>query len=138
MISNTIDDDPGTKRYVVDTEADIIAILRILASENVLLTIFQEGNTQLASTRILEVNLEFKDVILEAVSDPSLADSLCNTEEFHVYGNQQQVRIEFKLQRARQMLFQGKPALRARVPLSLVGVERRENYRAKTQTVYFP
>ncbi len=132
MIPTTIGDDPGTKRYIVDTEADIIAILRILASENVPLTIFQEGNTQLASTRILEVNLEFKDVILEAVSDPSLADGLCNTDELHVYANQQQVKIEFKLQRARQMQFQGKPALRVRVPLSLVGMERRENYRAKT------
>ncbi len=135
MNSATVANDTGARQYFLDEEADIIAILRILASEHVPLTIYHEGNTQLASTHILAVNPEFKDVILDAVPGLTLADGLCNASELHVRAYQQQIKIEFKLQRARHMLFQGKPALRVLVPPSLTGMERRENYRTETEAL---
>ena len=61
MNSATVANDTGARQYFLDEEADIIAILRILASEHVPLNIYHAGNTQLTSTHILAVNPEFKD-----------------------------------------------------------------------------
>jgi c-di-GMP-binding flagellar brake protein YcgR len=132
MSSAPVANDPAARQYFVDTESDIIAILQILANENVPLMLSAEGNPQRASTRILTVDSESRYVVLDTVPDPALARSLCNTDEIEVHAYQQQVEIQFELKRATTILFQDKPALRADLPRSLIGTNRRASFRAKT------
>ncbi len=124
--------DDTAKQYYVDTKDDIVAILRILATENVPLTVFYEGHQKFVMTHIVAVEAELEEVVLDAGSDMRLADAVCAADTLEIQAYQKQIKIQFKTWRASQTLFQNRPALRIHLPAALVGLERRENYRAKT------
>jgi flagellar brake protein len=122
-------DSADSAKYLVHSRYEIIALLRAIIDCRALVTVyFNQGRDSLV-TNLLSVNPDFEEVVFDIGSQADANRRLLGSNALTVVTFVDHVKIQFSTQRAEQTAFEGKPALRLRLPQSLLRLQRREHYR---------
>jgi flagellar brake protein len=129
--SHVTHDGDGDDQYKVTSRIEIISILRALAADRVLVTVFYEGLEHFVLTRILAINPDFEEVVFDGVSNPAARMALRSAVGVKVHAFHHQIKIIFDADHAELTLHDDLPAFRMRLPSAVIRLQRRSDYRAK-------
>lgn len=122
----------NAEQYRVGTRVEIISILRALAADNVLATVYYDGRERFILSRILAVNPEFEEVIIDCGKDARANQEMRLSAEIVVEAYHHQIKIIFTVQHVELTVFEDRPAFRMRLPSTVLRLQRRSDYRARS------
>jgi c-di-GMP-binding flagellar brake protein YcgR len=135
-------DSPALEPFMVYARVEILAMLRQLLEQGVLVTAYcgpadgggarSPGSDGFAVTVLLAVNPEFEEAVFDNASDARAQRRLLAAERLTFVAFIHQVKVQFSTHRAEPTLFEGRPAFRVRVPDALLRLQRREAFRVRT------
>lgn len=120
------------ERYQVNSRLEIVALLRAVAESHVAVTVYFNQGADFIVTNVLDVNPEFEELILDLGADESANRRLLKAARLTVVTFLDHIRLQFQAQRAEQTLHEQLPALRIRLPDSLLRLQRRNHFRIRT------
>lgn len=126
------------EQYRVVARPEVISILRSLAADSVLATVYYSGREQFILSRVLAVNPEFEEVVIDCGKSQAESRALCLSAEITVEAFHQQIKIVFGAQHVELTTFENRPAFRMRLPKSLLRLQRRSDYRARAPVLASP
>jgi flagellar brake protein len=135
MDMTPLPDRPENEQYQLYSRAEIIALLRELAANHTLVTIYYDGTAQFVLTTILAVNPEFEELVLDTSANPRDTEALIRSGELTVVGLLDHVKVQFSATHVERFMFEGGDALRIRLPDSMLRLQRRNFYRIATPVV---
>jgi flagellar brake protein len=119
-------------RYLVHSRFEIVAVLRDALLHRALVTVsFAQGRESIVSA-FLQINPEFEEVVFDFGADETANRKLIGANSLQFTTFVHNVKIQFSTQAAEATMFEGKPAVRVRLPESLLKLQRREDYRVPT------
>jgi flagellar brake protein len=119
-------------QYMIHSRSEILGILRDIILRRALVTISYGSGSESIVSALLSVNPDFEEVVLDFGADNDANNRLLARNTLTVTTYVDHVKIQFSVQRAEQTMFSGRPALRVRLPSSLMRLQRREYYRIAT------
>ena len=123
--------DEDLERYLVYDHLEIVATLRRLAAAREPQSVHWDGNDSFALTALLAINPDFQELVLDCLGDARANHRLLASEELSVVATMDGVKIQFSAPRAEATVFEGRPALRVRLPDFMLRLQRRETYRVR-------
>ncbi|MBC7623985.1 MAG: flagellar brake protein [Aeromicrobium sp.] len=119
------------EQFRVTSRAEVITILRALAADNVLVTVFFGGPDNFAVTRLLAVNPQYEEIIFDGVSNAASKNAMRYATSLSVHAFHKHIKVTFDSLDVEPTLFENQPAFRMRLPSSVIRLQRRSDYRAK-------
>lgn len=129
------DAQPELESFRIYSRVEILALLRELVAKRSRVTVNFAGGNRFIVTSLLCANPEFEELIIDCGSDAEANRQLLRADALHFMTVLDQIRIEFTAFHAEPTIFEGLPALRVRMPDSVVRLQRREYYRVLTSLV---
>lgn len=120
------------ERYRMEGRTDILALLRSLATDRVLIGLSADGGDTLMLSRTLAVDAAADALVIEPASRPGENSRLIESPCVLVDASHQGVRISFETGPAIAALHEGRSALRLPLPHTVLRLQRRSDYRART------
>lgn len=117
------------ERYQVHSRTEILAILRVIKENKPLVTFNFNQGRDFILTCLLEINPEFEELVFDYGRDEQKNEALLAAERITIITENDQIKIQFRVQRVEHTIFEGKPAFRIRLPRMLVRLQRREFFR---------
>jgi len=119
--------DDAYTRYLLENPNEIMYVLRDLAAENDKITVyFNEGKDFLLTTIIA---LDDEGIVFDFGSSQDMNRRAVEARKFHCVASQNKVRVQFQVGRLTKIDYEGSPAFRSPLPVSLLRLQRREFYR---------
>ena len=116
-------------KYLVHSRQEIIQILRSIMRQNEIVTgYFNQGQAFFLSA-VLDVDSDSGQLILDCGPDPETNRRALASSKIIYVTNQNRIKIQFSASTLEQIEFQGRPAFRTQLPLTLLKLQRREYYR---------
>jgi c-di-GMP-binding flagellar brake protein YcgR len=98
------------------------------------LTTLTFGNSDgFVLTNIIDIDLKYREVIFDYGTDQTSNRCALNADKFNVFTLLNRVEIQFVCHDIEKIKFQGRNAFRARIPESLLRLQKREHYRIDLQ-----
>ena len=119
------------EKFRVTSRAEVIAILRALAADNVLVTVFFGGPDNFVVTRLLAVNPQYEEIIFDGISNAASKNAMRFAPALSVHAFHKHIKVTFDSKDVEPTLFENQPAFRMRLPASVIRLQRRSDYRAK-------
>jgi c-di-GMP-binding flagellar brake protein YcgR len=129
--------DAGNEAYLIHNRAEIIALLRSLARERALVSAYHGPGGSFLLTSVLAVNPEFEEIILDVGPDNNAA-AHPRDSPITVVGFLDGVKLQFQADHVEDTQWEGSPALRVRVPRTVLRLQRRDAYRVRTSVLRPP
>jgi len=126
------------EQYLVYSRVDILANLRVLIDRHVLVTVYFNQGTSFVVTRFLGINPEFEELIFDLAPDIRTNEKLQASDGLMIVAFLDNIKVQFAVNRAELTMFQGTPAFRVRTPRSILRLQRRGAFRARTQLTQSP
>lgn len=123
---------PGTDElepYRIDSRREIIVLLRSLALRCQLLHMNFNGNAESLVTAILAVHESDGSLIVSGSFASTGSQSIAGSGPIEFETVHDHVRVMFSVDRAEICEYRNHPALRMALPVSLIRLQRRENFR---------
>ncbi|HXC37910.1 MAG TPA: flagellar brake protein [Burkholderiales bacterium] len=124
-------DSPELEKYQIYSRTEILGLLRELIERHVLLTIYFNGGSNFIVTNLLRVNPDFEELVFDCGADDATNRALLRASRFTVVSFLNHVKIQFSGHGIEETAFEGTPALRMRLPESLLRFQRREYFRTR-------
>jgi c-di-GMP-binding flagellar brake protein YcgR len=118
--------------YEVESRREIVALLRQIGEKNQLIRMLVKGEADVCVTTILDVDPDTDTIVLDRSIERDQNDRIVAAGRVRCETSLDKIRILFSADGLRPTLFEGKPALRADLPPSLIRLQRREYYRMET------
>ena len=118
--------------YEVDSRREIVALLRQSGEKHQLVRMLVKGEADVCITAILDVDPDTNSIVLDRSVERLQNERILAAGLVHCETSVDKIRILFTAENLRPTLHQGKDALRADIPPSLVRLQRREYYRMET------
>jgi len=131
-------EDDEHAQFRVSSRIEVIAILRALAADNVLVTVFYGGPDQFIVTRLLAVNPQFEEIIFDGVSNATENNAVRYAIDLSVHAFHNHIKITFDSKFAEPTFFEEQAAFRMRLPESVIRLQRRASYRATAPVLSAP
>ncbi|HXF45769.1 MAG TPA: flagellar brake protein [Burkholderiaceae bacterium] len=122
---------PELERFQMYSQVEIVALLRQLRDEGVLVTAYFDGEPGFAVTVVLDVNADFEEVIFDAAAEPIAHKRLLASKHIVFVGFLDHVKVQFIARLAEATLHDGRPAFRVRLPEQLLRLQRRDFFRVR-------
>jgi flagellar brake protein len=126
---------PDLSQFMIHSRVEMIGILRDVLKRRSLVSIAYGLSNESIVSALLSVNPEFEEVVLDFGSDNAANQRLLQAKSLTVTTFVEHVKIQFSVQRVETTTFEGRPAIRVRLPQSLMRLQRREHYRIATPLV---
>ncbi len=124
--------DDGAEQYRVNTRPEILAILRALVTDKVMVTVYFVGREQMLKSRILAVNPQFEELIIDCGLNGRANNEMVQSAEISIEAYHHQIKIIFDVEHVQLTIFDSSPAFRMRLPNTLLRLQRRNDYRARS------
>jgi c-di-GMP-binding flagellar brake protein YcgR len=124
--------DDGDERFTVREPAEIAFVLKKVMQNSQLVTAYLDGGSDFALTAVLAVRPEAADVILDRSPDSAAFKRFLAARKVLLVTSHDQVKVKFSARDIKEVLYQGRPAVRIPMPHWLVRIQRREHYRIAT------
>ncbi len=121
--------------YRIHSRVEVLMLLRELSAQRAKVTLHFDGGSRFNVTSLLAVNPEFEELVFDCGSDAEANGQLLRASTLTFVTFLDQIRIQFSAHRAEPTIHGGLPALRVRMPDSVVRLQRREYYRVATPLV---
>jgi c-di-GMP-binding flagellar brake protein YcgR len=118
--------------YEVGSRREVLALLRNISDKKQLVRMAVQDSADVAVTAILEVDGDADTVLLDRPADQEQVQRLLAGTTLSFETSLDKIRIFFSADRVQPALHQGQPALKMRVPASVIRLQRREFYRMPT------
>ena len=118
--------------YEVASRREIVALLRQLADKNQLIRMLVHGEADVCLTTILEVDVDNQRIVLDRSINREQNARIVAAQQVGCETTLDKIRILFKLGGLRDATFEGRAALAADLPATLIRLQRREYYRMET------
>lgn len=123
-------------RYAVQDRRQILQLLHALIEKRVLLT--AQVDTGASFLTVALATPEGTAVVLDAAGDAASARQVAAASELVCMGRLDNVRVQFSLQTPACIEYDGRPAIRAAVPDSVLRLQRRDSFRLQTPRTAAP
>ena len=125
-------DSPANEPYLTYSRREILAILQDVIDRRCLITLyFNQGDDHVVTT-LLHLNPEFEELVFDGAMREDLNAKVVQSRRMTFVSFVDQIKIQFHSQLAEMTVFEGKPALRIRVPDSVMRLQRRDAFRVNT------
>ena len=118
--------------FEVGSRREIVALLRGIAEKKQMVRVAAQAGANVAMTSVLLVDGDADTVLLDRPADPEQVQRLLASTTLSFETSLDKIRIFFGAERLQPALHDGQPALKMRVPASLIRLQRREFYRMPT------
>jgi len=126
------------EQFCITSRADVVAILRALAADSVLVTVFFGGSDNFVVTRLLAVNPQYEELIFDGIANAASKIAMCCAPTLYVHAFHNHIKVTFDSTDVEPTLFENQPAFRMRLPASVIRLQRRSDYRAKAPVLAAP
>ncbi|WIM06716.1 MAG: flagellar brake protein [Candidatus Nitricoxidivorans perseverans] len=117
-------------QYLLHAQSEIVFILRALIASGDRVTVyFNEGKDFLLTALIA---IDDDGIVLDYGSGAEMNRRALAAEKLFCITTHDKVRVQFQLRGVRQIEYEGRPAFRAKLPDTLLRLQRREYYRLTT------
>ncbi|BDT60564.1 flagellar brake protein YcgR [Massilia varians] len=118
--------------YEVSSRREIVALLRRSGEKHQLVRMLVKGEADVCITAVLDVDPDTNSIVLDRSVERLQNERILEAGTVHCETSLDKIRILFSVENLRYTLHQGKDALRADLPSSLIRLQRREYYRMET------
>lgn len=115
-------------RFLVHDRFEIISILRRLQASRQQVTLNIEGHG-FVLTVLLAVNPDYEEIVFDCGRDPDSNRRIMQAERMTLVANIDGIKVQFSARGADPTVFEGRPALRMRLPDLVLRLQRRDFYR---------
>jgi c-di-GMP-binding flagellar brake protein YcgR len=119
------------ERYQVYSRFEIVSLLREVMESHAFVTIYFNQGSEFIVTNVLHVNPEFEELILDFGADQKANERLLAATRITVVTFLDHIKLQFGATRAEATTFEDTPALRIRLPESVLRLQRRNFYRIR-------
>jgi len=126
------DDIKDDSPFRVHSRREILSLLNSMMERNQLLSLLIKGGSESIITSILDIDEDEDSLVIDAAPSASLNDSILQSNRIGFEALYNNIRITFNVDKARECLFQERPALKITIPESLIRLQRREYFRIAT------
>ena len=116
-------------KFRVDSDIEILYLLRSMMKANTLTTLTFGNSEGFILTNIINIDLKHREVIFDYGTDQASNRCALKADKFNVFTLLNRVEIQFVCHDVEKIKFEGKNAFRARIPESLLRLQKREHYR---------
>ena len=121
-------------KFRVDSNIEIIYILRSMMKANALTTLTFGNSDRFILTNIIDIDLKHREIIFDYGTDQASNRCALKADKFNVFTLLNRVEIQFVCHDIEKIKFDGKSAFRARIPENLLRLQKREHYRIDMPT----
>jgi len=118
--------------YEIESPREIVALLRQIAEKNQLIRMLIKGEADVCVTSLLHVDPDTDTVVIDRSVSPEQNARIVAGGAVRCDTSLDKIRIVFALEHLSEVEFEGGTALSARIPASLIRLQRREFYRMPT------
>ena len=118
--------------YEVESQREIVALLRQIAEKNQLIRMLVKGEADVCVTSLLEVDPDSGTLVLDRSPSREQNERIVAADRVTCETSLDKIRILFTLTDLSETKFDGGSALSAPIPPSLIRLQRREFYRMAT------
>ncbi len=118
-----------TEGFQTYSRREILAILQSMIDRSALITLHFAQGEDYVVTNLLHLNPEFEELIFDGTTDAELSRRIIRSRRLTFVSFVDQIKVQFHAQIAEATTFDGRPALRIRVPDSVLRLQRRNFFR---------
>jgi c-di-GMP-binding flagellar brake protein YcgR len=118
--------------YEVASRREIVALLRQISDKHQLIRMLVDGEADVSVTSILHVDAERGSMILDRSLNGEQNRRMVAARRVNCETTLDKIRILFPADALREATWEGRPALEADLPATLIRLQRREYYRMAT------
>ena len=122
-------DTPADDAFRVRSRREVIAILDDAIARRVLTTLHYQGSTSHIVTCLLRLNPEFEELVFDAARSDAVNRAVVASNRLVFVALIDHIKTQFSARRAEATMFEGRPALRTRLPESILRLQRRDFFR---------
>jgi flagellar brake protein len=126
------DDSPANEPYQTYSRREILTILQDVIDRRALITLYFNQGEEHVVTTLLNVNPEFEELVFDSAVRDDMNKRIVQSRRVTFVSFVDQIKIQFRTQSAELTTFEGRTALRIRVPDSVMRLQRREAFRVNT------
>jgi len=124
-------DSPSLERFAVYARVEVLSLLQQLLDFGVLTNVYYDQAGSFFLTALLSINPDFEELVVDAAPDEAVQRRLLASRRLVFVAFVQGVKMQFEATRAEATSFEGRPALRVRVPERVMRMQRREFFRVR-------
>ncbi len=128
-VANPVPSIEQVDKFRVDSDIEILYILRSMMKANALTTLTFGNSDGFILTNIIDIDLKHREVIFDYGTDQASNRCALKANKLNVFTLLNRVEIQFVCHDIEKIKFEGKSAFRARIPESLLRLQKREHYR---------
>jgi c-di-GMP-binding flagellar brake protein YcgR len=129
---NRLDPEPETpehEQYVTYARREVINVVEEIVESRSPVTVYFSQGEEYFVTNLLQVNPEFEELVFDRAPQEAMNRRITESKLATFVTFLDQIKVQFNALRIEATSFGGKPALRARLPDSLMRLQRRNFYR---------
>lgn len=124
--------------YQIYSRIEILANLRVLIDQHVLTTVYYNQGSSFFITRILGFTADHEELIFDLSPDSRINEKLQESTDLTMVALFNHIKVQFTVNRAVMTQFEEAPALRVGLPRSILRLQRRTAFRARTLAANSP
>lgn len=130
--SPILEDEDYYSKFQVHSKSEIVSILRGLQEQGAQITFyFNEGHDFLL-TSLVDISADGDTLVFDHGSDLETNRRILASDPIDCVSSKEKVRIQFALDGVETISFEGRNAFSSRLPVTLVRLQRREDFRLAT------
>lgn len=118
--------------FQVESRREIISILRGFKEKGQLISMMINGGSEVFITSVLEIDDSNNSVIIDSAPNTQANQRIVEASSVFFDGLLDKISIQFSSSRLQRCNFENRPALQMPIPINLIRLQRRENYRINT------
>lgn len=122
-------------RYLISNPREIVWHLKLLKDQRNFITLYPSHLNQFFLTSIVSVNEKAGELILDAPGLPELMESALKSSSSTLTTSMDRVKVQIRLGILQQTRYENSPALLARLPETMLRLQRREFFRIDTPRI---
>jgi len=123
---------PELDHYMLYSRGEIVAILRRIAQERTLVTVYTGGDGEFAVSMLLRVDVDAGEVDFDMPANPHAQQRVLAADELVFVVFFENVKVQFRAALAEATRFERHAAFRVRLPEQMLRLQRREFFRVRT------
>jgi c-di-GMP-binding flagellar brake protein YcgR len=125
-------DSPDLESCMLYSRAEILAILRRLADQRTLVTVYTDGDSEFAVSMVLQVDPDFDVIDFDMPADAQAQARVLAARELVFVIFLENIKVQFRADVAKAVRALDGAAFRVRLPAQLLRLQRREYFRVRT------
>jgi c-di-GMP-binding flagellar brake protein YcgR len=119
------------ERFTLRSRPEIVAVLRSLAKQRSMVTVYFDQGREFILTTILAVNPDFHELVLDLGADIRANKRLLQATHLELVGYEGRIKVQFSANHAEATVHEGHSAFRMRIPGAVLRLQRRDFYRVQ-------